>query len=85
MKSRDEPIPRNNKGKWENKKPNRDQANAYPSEDRRNDGIYRLDLGENSEESKSDSEWLIAKSRESQKKNIGITVLNVNVTFYIIF
>ena len=56
MKSRDEPIPRNNKGKWENKKPNRDQANAYPSEDRRNDGIYRLDLGENSEESKSDSE-----------------------------
>ena len=56
MKSHDEPIPKHNKGKRQNKKPSSDQANADPSEDGRNYGIEPLNLGEPVQDSENDSE-----------------------------
>ena len=40
----------------ENEKPKSDQANAYPSEDGRNYGLERLNLGETAQESEGDYE-----------------------------
>ena len=45
IKSHDEPIPRNKKGKGKNKKTESDQADADPSEDGRNYGLDRMNLG----------------------------------------
>ena len=46
MKSYDEPITRNKKGKRYNKKPRSDQDDADPSEDGRNYGLELLNLRE---------------------------------------
>ena len=55
MKYHDEPIPRKKKGERENKKPKSDQVDAYLSEDGRNYGLDRLNLGETAQESEIDS------------------------------
>ena len=55
MKYHDEPIPRKKKWERENKKPKSDQVDAYPSEDGRNYGLDRLNLGETAQESEIDS------------------------------
>ena len=67
MKYHDEPIPRNRKGKIQNKKLKSDQANADISEDGRNYGLEHLNLGEPAQDSENDSECLLTKIRESQR------------------
>ena len=54
MKFYDDPIPKKRRGKWLNEKSNSDQADADPSEDRRNYGIHCLNLGETAQELESD-------------------------------
>ena len=67
MKSHDEPIPRKKKGRGHNKKLNSDQAYADTSEDGRNCGLERLNLGEPAQDSENESECLLAKSKEIQR------------------
>ena len=51
MKSHDELIPRNKKGKRQNMKSKSDQSNADTSEDGFNCGLYHINLGEPEQES----------------------------------
>ena len=55
MKYHDEPIPKNKKGKSKNKKPKIDQDDADQSEDGRNCGPDRMNLGKPSQDSENDS------------------------------
>ena len=55
MKSYDEPIPIKKKGKRQNKKSKRDQADSDPSDDGRNYGLDRINLGEPAQDSENDS------------------------------
>ena len=68
MKSHDEPIPRNKNRKRDNKKPKSVQADADPSEDGRNYGLDRMNLGETAQESESNSKLLLAQSGEIQRE-----------------
>ena len=79
MKSHDEPIPRNKKGRSHNKKLNSDQAYADTSEDGRNCGLERLNLGEPAQDSENESECLLAKSKESQRAKNRNTTRRPNI------
>ena len=84
IKSHDAPMQIKKKGKGHNNKSKNNQINADPSEDERNYGLDRLNLVKlhrNQEVTPNDSSHKVGKSRG---RKIKITVLNVNVTFYLI-
>ena len=73
------------KSKRKNNKSNSKQVNADPLEDGVNDGLDRMNLGETAQESESDSERLLAQIGKTRVQKKERTVLNVNITLYLIF